>query len=171
MGLFTKLAKAIFAGYDAEGNPRSVSNPEAQAWGTEVAVALNAAVASGALVYATKADIDADLAHPANTGGWVVADKTTANNGIYVKSGASGSGAWTRKADLPQGTNGEDGAPGSSDVVGTSASSVAIGTGSKSFTIVEDDRDWGAAHGSVHPPPALPRTGWKASSSPIPAMH
>ncbi|MBN9078507.1 MAG: hypothetical protein BGN87_00090 [Rhizobiales bacterium 65-79] len=143
MGLFTKLAKDIFAAFDAMGNPRKVKNEEALTWGTEVEVILNAAVASGALVYATKADIDADLAHPANVGGWVVADTTTANNGIYVKSGASGSGSWTRKANLPQGTNGEDGAPGSSDVVGTSASSVAIGTGSKSFTVVEADRGWG----------------------------
>ena len=143
MTLFTKRAKDIFAANDAGGNPRKVVNSEVQTWGTEAEVALNAAVASGALVYATKAEIDADLAHPANTGAWVVADPTTANNGVYQKSGASGSGSWTRKADLPQGANGVDGAPGSSDVVGTSTSSVAIGTGSKSFTVVEADRGWG----------------------------
>lgn len=35
------------------------------------------------------------------------------------------------------------GDPGASDVVGTSASSVAIGIGAKVFTIVEPDRGWG----------------------------
>lgn len=39
--------------------------------------------------------------------------------------------------------DGAPGAPGSSDVVGTSTSSVAIGTGSKGFTVVEADRGWG----------------------------
>ncbi|MCB1476658.1 MAG: hypothetical protein H6883_07280 [Rhodobiaceae bacterium] len=40
------------------------------------------------------------------------------------------------------GVQGEDGLPGSSDVTGTSTSSVAIGTGTKSFTIVETSRGW-----------------------------
>jgi hypothetical protein len=111
MGLFTKLARAIFAATDAVGAPRKISPAEAAVWGTEVEVALNAAVSSGALVYATKADIDADLAHPANTGGWVVADPTADNNGIYNKSGASGPGSWTRRSDLRQGTNSMDGDP------------------------------------------------------------
>jgi len=38
---------------------------------------------------------------------------------------------------------GVPGAPGASDVVGTSTSSVAIGTGAKTFTIVQADRGWG----------------------------
>lgn len=38
---------------------------------------------------------------------------------------------------------GLDGAPGSSNVVGTSTTSRAIGTGSKAFTVVETDRGWG----------------------------
>jgi len=38
---------------------------------------------------------------------------------------------------------GETGLPGSSDVVGSSVSSVAIGTGTKSFTVVENNRGWG----------------------------
>lgn len=51
---------------------------------------------------------------------------------------------WTvlRLIEAP-GVPGEDGAPGSSNVVGTSISSVAIGTGTKTFTVVEADRGWG----------------------------
>lgn len=53
------------------------------------------------LVYQTKAAIDADLAHDANSSGWVVADATLANNGIYRKSGASGTGSWTKVTEIP----------------------------------------------------------------------
>lgn len=38
---------------------------------------------------------------------------------------------------------GAPGDPGSSNVVGSSTTSVAIGTGSKTFTVVEADRGWG----------------------------
>jgi hypothetical protein len=50
---------------------------------------------------ATKALLDADLTHAADMAGVVYADTTAANNGVYVKSGASGAGSWTRKTDLP----------------------------------------------------------------------
>ncbi|WP_164777821.1 tail fiber domain-containing protein [Sinorhizobium meliloti] len=32
---------------------------------------------------------------------WVVGDPTVANNGVYQKNGASGTGSWTRRRDLP----------------------------------------------------------------------
>lgn len=57
--------------------------------------------AFGALMFATKAAIDADLQHSANVGAWVYADPAAANNGVYVKSGAAGYGSWTRVGDLP----------------------------------------------------------------------
>jgi hypothetical protein len=44
---------------------------------------------------------------------------------------------------LSIGTPGEQGDPGSSDVVGTSTTSLEIGTGSKAFTVVETNRGWG----------------------------
>lgn len=47
----------------------------------------------------TKANLLADLAWAANTIGWVVGDG--ANNGIYAKSGGTGTGTWTKKGDLP----------------------------------------------------------------------
>ena len=55
------------------------------------------AVYSGAAIYrTTKAVLDADLAHDADTVGVVWQDSTAANNGIYTKSGASGAGSWTQ---------------------------------------------------------------------------
>lgn len=52
----------------------------------------------GALVYATVANLNADLAHDANTMAWVVADlggDVANKNGIWRKNGASGTGSWT----------------------------------------------------------------------------
>lgn len=42
-----------------------------------------------------------------------------------------------------KGDTGEQGIPGSSDVVGTSTTNLEISVGAKAFTIVEDDRGWG----------------------------
>lgn len=56
---------------------------------------------NGGLVYSSYASLYADLSHDANRMAWVVTDDTPENNGIYKKSGASGSGSWTRMGDLP----------------------------------------------------------------------
>jgi hypothetical protein len=74
---------------------------EQRVWGTMVENAINAGLSNGGLVYDTKANMDADLAHDANASAWVIGDPTVANNGIYQKQGASGSGSWTRLQDLP----------------------------------------------------------------------
>jgi hypothetical protein len=53
--------------------------------------------AYGTLIgFPTLAALNAALAYPAGTMAYVTNDATTANNGYYIKSGASGSGAWTR---------------------------------------------------------------------------
>lgn len=52
------------------------------------------------VVFATKADMDASLAYPANTGAEVWADGTASNNGLYRKVGASGSGSWAKVSNL-----------------------------------------------------------------------
>lgn len=49
---------------------------------------------------ATKAALDADLAHAADTIAIVYNDATAANNGYYVKSGGSGAGSWTKSTNL-----------------------------------------------------------------------
>ncbi len=59
-------------------------------------ITVAAALSSGAVViYAAKSVMDADLAHNAGTLGIVKDDTTDANNGIYTKVGASGSGNWS----------------------------------------------------------------------------
>lgn len=50
---------------------------------------------SVSVAYALKGQMDADLAHPANVTALVHSD-TQANNGLYYKTGSSGSGAWVR---------------------------------------------------------------------------
>ncbi len=55
---------------------------------------------------------------------------------------------------------GDDGAPGSSDVTGTSASSVAIGTGTKTFTVVEANRGWAVGARLRVSSDANPTTHW-----------
>lgn len=51
-------------------------------------------VIGNAVVYATRSALYADLAHPAGRLGIVYNDSNATLNGIYVKSGASGSGSW-----------------------------------------------------------------------------
>lgn len=52
------------------------------------------------LCKATKAVLDADLAHPADSVALVFSDGVTANNGWYRKVGASGSGSWSQFEEL-----------------------------------------------------------------------
>jgi hypothetical protein len=101
MGIFTKLAQQIFASADESGNPRTISEQEVGVWGTEIERVVSLFISSGGLVYASKALLDGDLARPANTLAWVIGDPTAANNGLYGKVGASGTGSWTRRGDLP----------------------------------------------------------------------
>ncbi|MFC3716794.1 hypothetical protein ACFONC_11595 [Luteimonas soli] len=57
------------------------------------------AQASGSIGFATKAALDADLAHAAGALAVVTNDSTATNNGTYRKTGASGSGSWVQSAD------------------------------------------------------------------------
>jgi lysophospholipase L1-like esterase len=55
--------------------------------------------ASSAIVgKATRAELNAALAYAAGTIGYVTNDPTPANNGYYLKSGASGSGSWAQSS-------------------------------------------------------------------------
>lgn len=89
------------------------------------------------------ADIAARAAYDGQAAGFVVlVSDAGGGRAAFYTMGSGGSGNWIGPAFLT-GTAGADGVPGSSDVVGTSTSSVAIGTGTKTFTIVENDRGWG----------------------------
>lgn len=59
-------------------------------------IALGSLGVNGAITVkkATKALLEADLAHAADVLAVVYNDATSANNGIYIKSGASGTGSW-----------------------------------------------------------------------------
>ncbi len=87
----------VTAGVPASG-AHNVSKPDMRDWMSVVEMSL---ATGGAIVYATRATLYADLAHPAGAAAWVVADSTGAYNGIYGKSGSTGSGSWSRIADLP----------------------------------------------------------------------
>lgn len=63
-------------------------------WGTYIESLTQAAGYGNTVWFATKALLDADLAHAAGTPAVVYNDSTSTNNGIYIKSGASGAGAW-----------------------------------------------------------------------------
>ena len=65
-----------------------------------VLAAVQLGQAGGLLGFSSKAAMDADLAHPAGTVAYVTNDASTANNGIYLKSGASGAGSWTLSSSL-----------------------------------------------------------------------
>lgn len=61
----------------------------------ESAIANVALAAMLDVTKSTRALLDADLAHGANTVALVYADSSDANNDLYVKVGGSGSGSWT----------------------------------------------------------------------------
>jgi hypothetical protein len=105
----TTDARSIWRDYSSDGIPTSgLWNPrkgEIRAWGALVGssiTALEGAQTGGALAFATKATLDTSLAYAANTMAFVFAD-TTNNNGVYAKSGASGSGSWTKVSTLVYG--------------------------------------------------------------------
>lgn len=93
--------------FASEGIPSSgkhkIRKNDLREWGGWVEDIVGAIGANGGGVYTSKAAIDADLAHGANSMAWVVGDPVAANNGIYRKIGSSGTGSWARVADLPYG--------------------------------------------------------------------
>ncbi|MDK1489385.1 hypothetical protein QN219_04850 [Sinorhizobium sp. 7-81] len=98
-------AAEVWRDYETDGVPSSgshkVKKSDTRSWGAWVEGIITAFTANGGLIYSSKAAMDADLAHGANSSAWVIGDATVANNGIYRKIGASGAGSWTRVADLP----------------------------------------------------------------------
>lgn len=96
-------ADQIFRDFVTDGVPASGKHKpkksEIRAWGRWIEDNIEAGYTNGGLIYDTKSNLDSDLAHDANASAWVVADG--ANNGIYRKIGASGTGSWTKIAELP----------------------------------------------------------------------
>lgn len=99
------LAETIFRDFETDGVPASgLHKPrksKIREWGAYLEGFITAFTSNGGLIYDTRANLFADLAHDANTSAWVISDPTVGYNGIYRKIGASGAGSWTRVADLP----------------------------------------------------------------------
>lgn len=106
MGNITNAINAAFRDFATDGVSSSgaheVVKSEVRAIGPilEEAIGLSALGSIVDVVKTTKALLDADLAHAANTVALVYADATAANNDLYVKSGASGAGSWANTGAL-----------------------------------------------------------------------
>ncbi|WP_210190404.1 hypothetical protein [Ensifer aridi] len=98
-------AATVYRDYETDGIPSSgnhkVRKSEIRALLAGYENIINAFLSTGGLIFSSKATLDASLAYAANTMAWVHGDATVANNGVYRKNGASGTGSWTRVADLP----------------------------------------------------------------------
>ena len=84
---------------------------------------IEAGQSAGMLGFATKAAMDADLAHPDGTLALVTNDSTPANNGTYRKTGSSGSGSWVLSADRVTALEGDIADLGGPTSIGATAGS------------------------------------------------
>lgn len=149
-------AAEIWRNYETDGIPASgVHQPDKRSireWGTGVESTLGAI----GLGYATLANINADLEHPANTLAWVYADATPANVGIYQKSGASGSGSWSRVADLPIEVLRLTVTGGTANAIQASASMTPTTPGNKFYLLVANANNTGAVTLALNGGAAVP---------------
>ncbi|WP_180980689.1 hypothetical protein [Sinorhizobium sp. M4_45] len=95
-----ELAANIWAD-GPSSDPYEPKKEQIRAWGAWVEGIITAFTSSGGLIYSSKTALDADLSKAANSMAWVIGDPVAANNGVYGKVGASGTGSWTRRSDLP----------------------------------------------------------------------
>jgi hypothetical protein len=95
-----EIANIIWADGPAS-NPFMPEKPRIRAWGTWIEQIITAFTSNGGLVYSSLAVLNADLSKAANSMAWVIGDPIAGNNGVYGKVGASGTGSWTRRSDLP----------------------------------------------------------------------
>ncbi|MDP9758329.1 MULTISPECIES: tail fiber domain-containing protein [Agrobacterium] len=88
----------VWRDYVTDGIPSSGNNnpkkSDARAWSSWLESLVTSGVLSSGPWFATKAAMT--LGYVANTIAVVYNDPTAANNGLYIKSGASGAGAWTQ---------------------------------------------------------------------------
>lgn len=100
-----ETANSVYRDFVADGVPSSGKHdphkPDIRRLLTSYEQIISTFTSNGGLIYSSLALLNADLVHNANTMAWVLGDATAANNGVYGKVGASGSGSWTRRSDLP----------------------------------------------------------------------
>lgn len=92
------LANTIWRDFNTAGIPASgkkkPTKSKIREWGTYLESLTTAAQYGNTVWFATKSALNADLAHALGVPAIVYADTTAANNGIYIKAGASGTGSW-----------------------------------------------------------------------------
>jgi hypothetical protein len=99
-GLISTLADAAFRDYETNGVPASGAHDPIKLDirttfdQIDTTFSTQTTFAAAGVMYATLAAMNADLAHPAGTPALVYNDPTPANNAVYAKTGASGSGTW-----------------------------------------------------------------------------
>lgn len=90
-----------FIGLETVGTAKSIKRfPRASVLGVVDAV-VSSFQAGGGIIFTTKAQANATLVYDAFKMAWVVLDPVAENNGVYQKTGASGTGSWARLANLP----------------------------------------------------------------------
>lgn len=93
-----------FRNYAVDGVPASgkhdVSKREARNLGAVIQQRLGVALGAVTVAKATRANLNADLAHGADTLALVYGDSVDADNDLYVKTGGSGTGGWTNTGAL-----------------------------------------------------------------------
>jgi lysophospholipase L1-like esterase len=103
MGTISDGFNQAFRNFNTDGVPASGAYEPDKALIRSLGVLIDSGLASiangiaigGGVAYQTRAGLFADLAHDAGTMGFVWGDSTAAYNGVYAKSGASGTGSWT----------------------------------------------------------------------------
>ena len=106
MGGIADQINTAFRDYVTDGVASSGANEVDKAQVRAVGPLIEAAIGSAALgalvsvVKDTRANLNADLAHAADAVALVYGDATDANNDLYIKVGASGSGSWTLTTTL-----------------------------------------------------------------------
>lgn len=98
-----KKAREIWRDFEIDGDASSgyheVDPADVRDWGSAMEAELVASP-QPSIIFDTRSNLFATLAYAANTMAWVASDPVAANNGIYMKSGASGAGSWTKKENL-----------------------------------------------------------------------
>lgn len=100
MGTIAQQFATAFRDFATDGvassGPHEVIKEEVRAIGPLIEAALGAvSLGSVDVIKATRANLNADLAHPADAVALVYGDATDTNNDLYIKVGASGTGSWT----------------------------------------------------------------------------
>ncbi|WP_455918857.1 hypothetical protein [Ensifer canadensis] len=97
---FSPNAQTVYADGPA-GSPLQPAKSEIRKLLKQYENVIEAFLSNGGLIFASLATLNSSLNYAANSMAWVLGDATVANNGIYRKIGGSGTGSWTRVADLP----------------------------------------------------------------------